>query len=197
MYLFAVLFSFAAGAHAQVVTPQSAVPQAAQASAAMNQVQAAEAGAPVFDGSAPRRDGPLLIESEQKNLLLKREHLPAGSYCETDADAGDPRPHMMRHCTPLPPRTESTYGDVQKVRIVDRDAYNRKGMLIGGLVGGGIGLLGFLALLAGPIGLGIGIGLACVAIGAGVGVGIGYEVASRKPDEFNRVVNEKTTTTVP
>jgi hypothetical protein len=171
---------------------------------AMTQLQTASQGSgpAVFDGSVKRHEGPLDVLSEQEVLLKREPH----RVCETEVDLGDGPPGhagMIKHCSNVPGESENTYGTRQTVRIADRAGYEReaeaKGNLIGAGIGAGIGALGFLALLAGPLGWAIGFTSLVVGaiVGSIVGAGVAESKASRDPDVFERTVNEHTVVTRP
>ena len=205
------MISLAAVLAASLVTParaQQAAPaqqQQQQQSPSMAQLQLAAQGGNVYDGSVKRRDGALEILSEQKGVVISREQIPAHRECDVDgAEAGDyPHARPVRMCFTAPSETDTKVGDIQTVRIYDRSAYVRakeqKGNLIGAGIGAAIGALGFLALLAGPIGWAVGFSSLVVGamIGSIVGAKVAKDKASNDPDVFERVVNEHTVVTRP
>jgi hypothetical protein len=187
---------FAAAAHA-APAPQPA------ASTASGQLQAAAGTdfAAVADGADVRPDGTRVV-SVEKNKLIGTQHLPAHRECEPDADPmTDGR--MIRNCRNEPASTETTYADREKIRIVDRDAYvdsqGSKWGDRGAWIGAGIGTLGFLALLAGPIGIFVGLGTMVVGamVGDVTGAAVAKHDARNAPKEFTRDVNVRTVTSRP
>jgi hypothetical protein len=140
-----------------------------------------------MDGSKKQkvnRDG-TVVESTRRETVVR--DVPPTRECDyNDAGVGDgPRAGgARRHCWSTPGYRERVERDVDTVRIVDRDKYNASGRRTGALIGGGIGLLGFLALFAGPIGALVGV--LTVAAGLAIGAGIGHAVANSQPDRFER-----------
>jgi hypothetical protein len=182
---------------------------AGRASAQMAPLRSAADGAAeqVFDGSK-RTEGPLEILSEEKGALIKTDKIPAHRECgRTPGRMNDGMTGSSQEdpglCWNEPARTVETFGDKQKIRVVDRIAFESdsadSGARMGALFGGGLGLLGLFALFAGPIGWGIGAGT--VLLGALVGAAAGSAIEKGKaratPDEFERVQNTREVVTTP
>lgn len=197
----AVFLALAMSAHAQ------GAPAPAGAQAQLEAAAGGEAG-PVFDGAAPRSEGPLTIVSEEKGVLLRRKFVPTHRECSNafgeysdglTGPAHEPRPT----CGTVQAHTVLTFGDKQVVRIDDREEFERqadsRGARNGALIGGLIGALGFLAALAGPVGWAVGAG--CVIVGALIGAGIGSKIEKDKardtPMVFDRSVNAHDVIVVP
>lgn len=165
---------------------------------------AAERPGSVFDGKAARAKGPLDVLSEEKNVLLKPGEFVKG-HNEWGHDGLDAIDHCQAgtdHCSPgtvhrtprwVPDHLEETRGDVTTLRVRDRAGYKDQEGLKYGAIGAGVGLLGFLALLAGPIGWALG---ACaVAAGAIIGRTAGRASAASTPEIFTEISNKHTVST--
>ena len=161
-------------------------------SGALEQLESADGEGRLMDGSELRREGPLAIISERKNVVLEGpKHFPAERGCfDTDQYAnvlgGSNGPHV---CGTFLAHKETVLGDIQTVRIADRDEYKMRKGAKWGLIGGAIGALGFFALFAGPLGWAVG-GIA-TAVGFLIGAGVAGAKAAKDPEVFTRVVNER------
>ncbi len=178
----------------------SSVPaQAAQAIPALAQLEAAAenpgGAAAALDGSSCAGPG-LELVSERRGILLRTRKYPARRV--PHPGPGDVKGHYHNHNNRYintPAHTERIYGDIQTVRISDRSAYQRSSARTGMLIGGGIGLLGFVALLCGPVGWTV--GAATTIAGAVIGSNVGYNEAAAKPDVFQRAVNRRSEISYP
>ncbi len=156
-------------------------------------------GDDTFDGMPVlRREGPLVILAEDKDVLLRQyERSGSSTYYGGGYHGGYGHPYYGPGWgwgygggvwTHEPPATVKVYGTRQKVGIADRPAYVRsqakRGAKRGMLAGILFGLLGLA--IAGPVGLAVGFG-ASTAVGA-----ISGDVKARKaPRVFERGIEER------
>lgn len=179
----AVLFLVQA-VHAQT-QPQAQTP--ALKGPAIAELQAAaensSAAAAQLDGAKAKtsKDGTVVVDSRRETYV---RNVPPSRECDY-SDAGmDGRMRPYHNCFRQPGYREEVVADIQTVKVADRKAFTSSRMKTGALIGGAIGLLGFFALFAGPIGWAI--GAAAVVAGAAIGAGIGYATAKNTPDTFER-----------
>lgn len=179
------LLLLASGAFAQNAVPSLQGPQPSALEQLETAAQSPAKADASMDGSQARKtskDGTVVEETRRETYV---RHVPAVRDCDySDVGGIEGRMRPYRNCVNTPARREQVVRDVETVRIEDREKYNARGARNGALIGGAVGLLGFLALFAGPIGLLVGLG--AVAVGAGVGAAIGYASAKSTPDRFER-----------
>ncbi len=179
------------------MSPTSA--HAAPAIPALAELEAAaenpSAAATALDGSSSAGPG-LELVGEERGVLLRTRHSPARRVPHPGPGdvKGNYRNRNNRYVN-IPAHTERVYGDIQTVRISDRNAYQLSSARKGMLIGAGIGLLGFLALLSGPVGWTV--GAVTTIAGAIIGSNIGHNEAAAKPDVFQRAVNKRREITYP
>ena len=135
-----------------------------------------------FDGTVPRREGPLMILSEEKVLLRSRK-LRGLSYDVYGSESG-----RLLYSHAEPPQTVRVWGTRQNVEIVDRKGYVRRqtarGAALGGLAGALLGVL--LIALANPIGAALALA-ACACAGAKAGGDRGRN----RPEFFSRIIHRR------
>ena len=188
----AAVLLMAGAARADVLAPTAAPAQrpalTVGPNANLEALKALEAGektaGAAFDGEGvPRRDGPVEIVAEEKDILLDTRHYP-GRWRHT----GGGRHGEGHDGWYEPTRTVRVYGDRQTVRIIDREGYVSKKAKTGALwvaaAGGAAGLL--LAFLVNPL-----LGLAVLGAGVAAGYYLGKSSAAKQPETFSRDVEKR------